>query len=79
MPILAINQSDKEEIPLVLTSDNEATSWPGVVHGHAEVDLPLPGSHLHGPHEGRGVAGDGHGACDPPGDNKDRIPDHKNQ
>ena len=48
---------------------------PGVVHGHPQVDLPLPAAHLHRPDEGGGVAGDGHGARDPPGEDKDRVPE----
>ena len=56
------------------TRDDEAAGWPGVVHGHAEVDLPLAGSYLHGPDEGGGVAGDGHGARHPPGEDEHRVP-----
>ena len=36
--------------------------------------LPLPGRDLHGPDEGGGVAGDGHGAGDPPGEDEDWVP-----
>ena len=53
---------------------DEPADRPGVVHGHPQVDLPLPAAHLHRPDEGGGVAGDGHGARDPPGEDKHRVP-----
>ena len=59
-----------------LTSYNKAADRPGVVHGHPQVDLPLPCSHLHGPHEGSSVAGDGHGPRDPPGQDEQGVPGH---
>ena len=57
------------------TGNDETTYRPGVVHGHADVRLVLPGRDLHGPDEGGGVAGDGHGAGDPPGEDEDRVPE----
>ena len=54
---------------------DEPADWPGVVHGHPQVDLPLPATHLHRPDEGGGVAGDGHGAGDPPGEDEHRVPE----
>ena len=56
------------------TGNDETTERPGVVHGHADVRLVLPGRDLHGPDEGGGVAGDGHGARDPPGEDEHRVP-----
>ena len=53
---------------------DESAYWPGVVHGHPQVDLPLPATHLHRPDEGGGVAGDGHGARHPPGEDEHRVP-----
>ena len=55
--------------------DDEPAHRPRVVHAHPEVDLPLARADLHGPDEGGGVAGDGHGARDPPGEDKDRVPE----
>ena len=38
--------------------------------------LPLSCRDLHCPDEGGGVAGNGHGAGHPPGEDEDRVPEH---
>ena len=60
----------------MVTCNNQAADWPGVVHGHSKVDLPFPCRHLHGPDKCGSIAGNGHGAGDPPTDNKHRVPEH---
>ena len=57
------------------TCNNETAGWPGVIHRHPEIYFPLSSGNLHGPDEGGGVAGDGHGARDPPGEDKHRVPE----
>ena len=71
------------------TSNDQTTTGPGVVHTHPKIDLPFScaeindqpsmrngstSTDLHGPDEGGGVAGDGHGAGDPPSEHKHGIP-----
>ena len=56
------------------TCDDEATCWPGVVHGHSKINLPLPSCNLHGPDEGGSVASNGHGPSHPPGEHEHWVP-----
>ena len=58
------------------SGDDEPAHRPGVVHAHPEVDLPLARADFHGPDEGGGVAGDGHGAGDPPGEDEAPVVGH---
>ena len=57
-----------------ITCYNEAAGWPGIVHGHSEVYFPFASGDLHGPDEGGGVAGDGHGPGHPPGEHEHGVP-----
>ena len=72
------------------TSNDQTTTRPRIVHTHPKIDLPFScaeiydqpsmrngstSTDLHGPDEGGGVAGDGHGARHPPGEHEHRIPE----
>ena len=74
------------------TSNDQTTTGPGVVHTHPKIDLPFScakindqpsmrngstSTDLHGPDEGGGVAGDGHGAGDPPGEDEAPVERHE--
>ena len=56
------------------TCNDQAACGPGIVHRHPEVYFPFPSGDLHGPDEGGGVAGDGHGPGHPPGEHEQRKP-----
>ena len=74
------------------TSDDQTTARPRVVHTHPKIDLPFScaeindqpsmrngstSTDLHGPDEGGGVAGDSHGAGDPPGEDEAPVERHE--
>ena len=74
------------------TSNDQTTTRPRVVHTHPKIYLPFScaekndqpsmrngstSTDLHGPDEGSGVAGDGHGAGDPPGEDEAPVERHE--